>query len=63
MLCDVLNETFVVSSYIVSVLERILVDEYMIVYLHSGAPPHSRPSIQLLRRSYELVDRRWVFYI
>lgn len=42
-----------------SVLDRIVVDEYMIVYLHSGAPPKSRPSLQLLRKFYELVDRRF----
>ncbi len=52
----------IVYSYMMSVLERIIVDQYIIVYLHSGAPPNSRPSLQLLRRFYDLVDKRSVLY-
>ena len=57
-LLDCLTTLYVLYSYVMSVLDRIIVDQYMIVYLHSGAPPNSRPSLQLLRRFYELVDRR-----
>ena len=42
-----------------SVVQRIVVDDYIIVYLHSGAPRHSMPSIPLFHKFYRMVDRRY----
>lgn len=35
-------------------------DNYVIVYLHSGAPQHSMPPVSLLHKFYRIVDRRCV---
>lgn len=35
-------------------------DDYVIVYLHSGAPHHSMPAVSLLHKFYRIVDRRCV---
>jgi inorganic pyrophosphatase/exopolyphosphatase len=46
--------------YVMSVVQRLVVDDYLIVYLHSGAPRHSMPSISILRKFYQTVDHRCV---
>ena len=45
-------------SYVLSVLDKLVVDKYVIVYLHSGAPRHSMPSVAILHKFYKMVDRR-----
>jgi prune family protein 2 len=44
--------------YIGSVVQRLVVDDYQLVYLHSGAPQHSMPSFSLLRKFYHMLDHR-----
>jgi len=46
-------------SYVLFTLDRLIVDNYIIVYLHSGAPRHSMPSVSILHKFYEMVDRRY----
>ena len=41
-----------------SVVQRLVVDDYIIVYLHSGAPRHSMPSLSMFHKFYSMVDRR-----
>ena len=50
---------FVLSSYVLSVVEKLVVDDYVIVYLHSGAPRNSMPGIQWFHRFYRMIDRRY----
>lgn len=33
-------------------------DDYVIVYLHSGAPQHSMPSVSFFHKFYRTVDHR-----
>lgn len=46
-------------SYVLFTLDKLIVDNYIIVYLHSGAPRHSMPSVSILHKFYEMVDRRY----
>jgi len=46
-------------SYILSVLDQLIVDDYIIVYLHSGAPHNSMPSLPVVHRLYKTIDRRY----
>jgi hypothetical protein len=46
--------------YILSILDKLVVDDYVIVYLHSGAPRNSIPGIQWFHRFYKMVDRRYI---
>ena len=39
-------------------LDKLIVDSYSIVYLHSGAPRNSMPSIAVLHKFYKNIDRR-----
>ena len=45
-------------SYVVSTLNRLVVDNYIIVYFHSAAPRRSMPGFNWLRQFYQMVDRR-----
>lgn len=45
-------------SYVISTLNRLVVDNYIIVYFHSAAPRRSMPGFGWLRRFYQMVDRR-----
>ncbi len=47
-----------VHSYVLSVLDKLIVDDYTIVYLHSGAPRNSIPSLPMLHRFYKSIDRK-----
>eukprot|EP00918_Siedleckia_nematoides_P070228 GHVU01153197.1.p1 GENE.GHVU01153197.1~~GHVU01153197.1.p1 ORF type:complete len:321 (-),score=44.79 GHVU01153197.1:3039-3878(-) len=44
--------------YVVSTLELLVVDDYMVVYFHGATPKNKMPSFRWLRRCYDLIDRR-----
>ncbi len=43
-----------------SMVDKLIVDDYMIVYFHSGAPRRSMPSAPMLLKLYKMIDRRLV---
>jgi len=47
-------------SYMLSVVDKLIVENYIIVYLHSGAPKRSMPSVPVLHKLYRMIDRRFV---
>ncbi len=49
-------------SYVLSVVEKLVVDDYVLVYLHSGAPRNSMPGIQWFHKFYRMIDRRYNHY-
>jgi hypothetical protein len=55
---DVTHQLF---CYMMSVVQGLVVDEYVIVYLHSGAPQHSMPSLSTFHKFYHMVDHRYVW--
>lgn len=52
---QMISQTF---FYVLSVVDKLVVDDYVIVYLHSGAPRNSMPGIQWFHRFYRMIDRR-----
>ena len=50
-------------SYVLSVVDKLVVDDYVIVYLHSGAPRNSMPGIQWFHRFYRMIDRRYTIWL
>lgn len=47
-----------ISSYVISTLELMVAEDYMIVYLN-GATPHRRmPGLGWLKKCYQMIDRR-----
>lgn len=47
-----------VLSYVISTLELMVAEDYMIVYLN-GATPHRRmPGLGWLKKCYQMIDRR-----
>ncbi|CAH1790581.1 unnamed protein product, partial [Owenia fusiformis] len=44
--------------YVVSTLELLVVDDYMIVYFHGSAPKSKIPSMMWLKKCYDIIDRR-----
>lgn len=45
-------------SYVISTLELMVAEDYMIVYLN-GATPHRRmPGLGWLKKCYQMIDRR-----
>lgn len=46
------------SRYVISTLELMVAEDYMIVYLN-GATPHRRmPGLGWLKKCYQMIDRR-----
>lgn len=45
--------------YVISTLELLVMDEYMVVYLHGAAPRQKVPSFRWLRQIYEMIDRKF----
>ncbi|XP_062843547.1 caytaxin [Trichomycterus rosablanca] len=44
--------------YIISSLEALVADDYMIIYLNGATPRRRMPSISWLRRCYQMIDKR-----
>ncbi|XP_078666349.1 uncharacterized protein LOC144908534 isoform X2 [Branchiostoma floridae x Branchiostoma belcheri] len=44
--------------YIISTLELLVAEDYMIVHLHGGTPRQNVPSIGWLKKCYQMIDRR-----
>lgn len=44
--------------YIVSTLEQLVTDDYVLVYLHGGTAKNCMPSFVWLKRCYQMIDRR-----
>lgn len=48
-------------SYVVSSLELLVAEDYMIVYLNGATPRRKMPGISWLKRCYQMIDRKWVW--
>ncbi|ODN02216.1 Protein prune 2 [Orchesella cincta] len=44
--------------YVLSTLEELVVDDYILVYLHGATPKSCMPTFGWLKRCYQLIDRR-----
>ncbi|WAR29745.1 PRUN2-like protein, partial [Mya arenaria] len=44
--------------YVISTLELLVADDYMIVYFHGATPRRQMPSFGWLKRCYQMIDRR-----
>ncbi|XP_023930603.1 protein prune homolog 2-like isoform X4 [Lingula anatina] len=44
--------------YVVSTLELLVAEDYMIVYFHGATPKNRMPSLGWLKRCYQMIDRR-----
>lgn len=49
---------FCVCRYVLSTLEELVVDDYIIVYLHGSTPKGCMPTFGWLKRCYQLVNHR-----
>lgn len=49
-----------VYRYVISTLELLVAEDYMIVYFHGATPRRQMPSFGWLKRCYQMIDRRWV---
>ncbi|TNN58077.1 Caytaxin [Liparis tanakae] len=47
--------------YVVSSLELLVAEDYMIVYLNGATPRRKMPGISWLRRCYQMIDRNVKF--
>jgi len=49
--------------YVMSTLELLVVQEYMIVYFHSATSSRRKlPGIRWFKRCYDMIDRRCAYY-
>ncbi|XP_064595905.1 protein prune homolog 2-like, partial [Liolophura sinensis] len=44
--------------YVISTLELLVAEDYMIVYFHGATPRRQMPSFSWLKRCYQMIDRR-----
>lgn len=49
-----------VSRYVISSLELLVAEDYMIVYLNGATPRRRMPGIGWLKKCYQMIDRRSV---
>lgn len=48
-----------VTRYVISSLELLVAEDYMIVYLNGATPRRRMPGIGWLKKCYQMIDRRW----
>ena len=46
------------NRYVISTLELLVAQEYMIVYFHGAAPKDRIPSLNWMRKCYQMIDRK-----
>ncbi|XP_033625283.1 protein prune homolog 2-like isoform X3 [Asterias rubens] len=51
----IMNNLFL---YVISTLELLVAQEYMIVYFHGAAPKDRIPSLNWMRKCYQMIDRK-----
>ena len=44
-------------------LDKIVEQDYTLLYCHYGLRSYNKPSLSWLRKVYGEMDRKWVFYI
>ncbi|CAD5112236.1 DgyrCDS1465 [Dimorphilus gyrociliatus] len=44
--------------YVVSTLELLVVEDYMIIFFHGATPKYKMPSLVWLKKCYDMIDRR-----
>lgn len=47
-----------VTRYVISSLELLVAEDYMIVYLNGATPRRRMPGISWLKKCYQMIDRR-----
>lgn len=50
-----------VGRYVISTLELLVAEDYMIVYLNGATPRRRMPGFSWLKKCYQMIDRRWCF--
>lgn len=49
----------VIYRYVISSLELLVAEDYMIIYLNGATPRRRMPGISWLKRCYQMIDRRY----
>ena len=47
-----------ICRYVISTLETLVAEDYMIVYFHGATPRRQMPSFGWLKKCYQMIDRR-----
>lgn len=45
--------------YVVSSLEMLVAEDYLIIYMNGATPRSKMPGISWLKKCYQMIDRRW----
>lgn len=48
-----------VCRYVISTLELMVAEDYMIVYLNGATPRRRMPGFTWMKKCYQMIDRRW----
>lgn len=49
---------FCVCRYVISTLELMVAEDYMIVYLNGATPRRRMPGFTWMKKCYQMIDRR-----
>lgn len=47
------------NRYVVSSLEMLVAEDYLIIYMNGATPRSKMPGISWLKKCYQMIDRRW----
>lgn len=50
--------SFPVIRYVISTLELMVAEDYMIVYLNGATPRRKMPGLGWMKKCYQMIDRR-----
>lgn len=53
-----LTKPLVSSRYVVSSLEMLVAEDYLIIYMNGATPRSKMPGISWLKKCYQMIDRR-----
>lgn len=48
-----------VIRYVISTLELMVAEDYMIVYLNGATPRRKMPGLGWMKKCYQMIDRRY----
>jgi hypothetical protein len=48
-----------ISSYVYHKIEKLVTNDYILVYFHGATPKHRTPDLKFLRKCYQMINFRY----
>ena len=51
-------DSFLLTSYVYQKIEKLVTNDYILVYFHGATPKHRTPDLKFLRKCYHMINFR-----